>query len=245
MFRRNILPPSAGWKSKPRKKLAEAGSEQWRIPNGYRGLLLPEDGGDIFLRNVGLYNQNTVTWGSVERRMVRRWGGKRSWPILRYYFGFVWRFLTKNEPRQECQSTWPEPQHVTEIKQWRADECSTKEEIREQNDINEKGQKKERGTTRWSGGRTVPCFRPLSRRSCQSGHSGARPPLLCIIHGFLDKTDVTRRQATESGGHRTPCQLYFTHNSFWVNWRIFIKSAMNIMAPDLIPRFVLMSHHPR
>jgi hypothetical protein len=100
MFRRNILPPSAGWKSKPRKKLAEAGSEQWRIPTGYRNLLPasagtsllfePEDGGDIFLRNVGRYNPehrifshrhesltcNMRTWRLVESWMVRQWANE-------------------------------------------------------------------------------------------------------------------------------------------------------------------------
>jgi hypothetical protein len=55
-FQRNIAPLSSGPKSKQSKKLAQAERKKSRLLNA--GLLLgllfePEDGGDIFLRNLG------------------------------------------------------------------------------------------------------------------------------------------------------------------------------------------------
>jgi hypothetical protein len=47
MFRRNMLPPSSGSKSKPNTKPAEAGGK-------LRLLFVPEDGSNMFLQNIRL-----------------------------------------------------------------------------------------------------------------------------------------------------------------------------------------------
>jgi hypothetical protein len=79
MFRRNISSLSSGSKSKPRKKPAEAElSLQPNSANYLHGLLFyPEDGGDMFLRNVGHlpnYTPLQPTRGSSESQEVQRKG---------------------------------------------------------------------------------------------------------------------------------------------------------------------------
>jgi hypothetical protein len=56
MFRKNISFPSSLSKSKPNKKSAKTGGKPSPISPGFLILSLfnPEDGGDIFFRNVGL-----------------------------------------------------------------------------------------------------------------------------------------------------------------------------------------------
>lgn len=64
--------------------------------------------------------------------------------------------------------------------------------------------KRERGTTRRSGGEDCPLFQTSEPPELSEWVMGGQgPPLLFIIHGALDeKPDVTRRQARESGGQQ-------------------------------------------
>jgi hypothetical protein len=143
MFLRNISPPSAGCKSKPRKKLAEAGSEQWRTSTGNRSMLPSCFSSN--LKMVAIYPFETsvslrTTWrytpehrhesltcnvylgistaSSDERIMSWKvWGRKRSWPNSRCYFDFVWRASHKRSrsanPLDRNLSRWEELVRIT------------------------------------------------------------------------------------------------------------------------------------
>jgi hypothetical protein len=63
MFQRNMSPPSSGSKSKPSKKRADAEPSLLPASVGFLlGLLSDfEEGGNIFLRNTGLYPNYTAS----------------------------------------------------------------------------------------------------------------------------------------------------------------------------------------